>query len=143
MRNIDLAAIQSRVEELSGRMQKAVSALSASLAEAAKPSPQASTTGPRTDQDVLRDLEAQLTTLRRDEAVLSKSIAAEGAAAEEWERRAMVAVQEGRDDLAKTALRHQGEHATTAETLDAERRVVEAIGDSLDKLVTVLRERVA
>ena len=54
----------------------------------------------------------------------------------------MLAVQEGRDDLAKTALRHQGEHAATIETLDAERSVVEEIGDSLDKIVTELRERV-
>ena len=142
MRRIDLSAIQSRVEQLSGEMQKAVSALSASIAEAAKPSPHANTTAPGTDQDVLRDLEAQLATLRRDEAVLANSIAAEAAAAEEWEHRAMVAVQEGRDDLAKAALRRQQVHATTVETIDAERSVVEEIGDSLDKILTELRERV-
>ena len=73
---------------------------------------------------------------------MAKSIVTESAAAEEWERRAMLAVQEGRDDLAKTALRHQGDHAATVETLDAERRVVEEICDLLDKIVTELRERV-
>ena len=143
MRTIDLTAIRSRVDELSGQMQTLVSALSASIAEAERPSPQASSTAPQTDQDVLRDLEAQLATLRRDESSLARSIATECAAAEEWERRAMLAVQEGRDDLAKTALRHQREHATTVETLDAERSVVEEIGDSLDKIVTELRKRVA
>ena len=121
MRSVDLAVIQSRVEELSGQMQKALSALSASMAESAKPSPQASTPAPQTDQDVLRDLEAQLATLRRDAGVLANSIAAERGAAEECERR---------------------EHAATFETLDAERSVVEEIGDSLDKVVTELRERV-
>jgi hypothetical protein len=143
MRNVDLAAIRSRVDELSGQMQTLLSALSASIAEATKPSPQSNTTDPRSDQDVLRDLEAHLATLRRDAGVLAHSMAAERGAAEEWERRAMLAVQEGRDDLAKTALRHQGKHAVTFETLEAERSVVEEMGDSLDKIVTELRERVA
>ena len=142
MRRIDLAAIQSRVDELSGQMQNAVSALLASMAETAKPSPQTGAAEPPADQDVLRDLEAELATLRRDEAALANSLAAETRAAEEWERRAMLAVQEGRDDLAKTAVQRQGEHAATAETLDAERSVLEEIGDSLDEIVAKLRERV-
>lgn len=37
--------------------------------------------------------------------------------AEEWERRAMLAVQEGRDDLAKQALMRYNEHLQNAQTL--------------------------
>ena len=39
--------------------------------------------------------------------------------AEDWERRAMLAVQEGRDDLAKQALVRQAEHTSHGEQLQA------------------------
>src|SRR5918992_1630575 len=38
--------------------------------------------------------------------------------AEDWERRAMLAVQEGRDDLAKQALVRHGEHLSHAQQLE-------------------------
>src|SRR3954462_7562213 len=47
----------------------------------------------------------------RDEKQLRDQAAAEVRQAEEWERRAMLAIQEGRDDLAKQALVRQQEHA--------------------------------
>jgi phage shock protein A len=46
-----------------------------------------------------------------DEKRLRDQADAEMKQAEEWERRAMLAVQEGRDDLAKQALLRQSEHA--------------------------------
>src|SRR5829696_8753709 len=45
-----------------------------------------------------------------DEKRLRDQADAEMKQAEEWERRAMLAVQEGRDDLAKQALLRHGEH---------------------------------
>ncbi|HEX2779565.1 MAG TPA: PspA/IM30 family protein, partial [Gemmatimonadaceae bacterium] len=38
---------------------------------------------------------------------------------QDWEKRAMLAVQEGRDDLAKQALVRHGEHMTHGQTLEA------------------------
>ncbi len=39
--------------------------------------------------------------------------------AQDWEQRAMLAVQQGRDDLARQALMRQSEHATHAQALEA------------------------
>ena len=53
-----------------------------------------------------------------DEKRLRDQADAEYKQAEEWERRAMLAVQEGRDDLARQALIRQQEHAAHAQQLE-------------------------
>jgi phage shock protein A len=52
-----------------------------------------------------------------DEKKLLAQVEKEKKAAEDWEQRAMLAVQEGRDDLAKQALMRQNEHRQTAQQL--------------------------
>ncbi len=52
-----------------------------------------------------------------DEKKLLAQVDKEKKAAEDWEQRAMLAVQEGRDDLAKQALMRQNEHGQTAQQL--------------------------
>ncbi len=52
-----------------------------------------------------------------DEKKLQAQVDKEKKSAEDWERRAMLAVQEGRDDLAKQALIRQSEHVQTAQQL--------------------------
>ena len=52
-----------------------------------------------------------------DEKKLQAQVDKEKKSAEDWERRAMLAVQEGRDDLAKQALIRQHEHVQTAQQL--------------------------
>ena len=52
-----------------------------------------------------------------DEKKLEADAAAQKKAAEDWERRAMLAVQEGRDDLAKQALMRYNEALQGAQTL--------------------------
>ena len=143
MTKVDITTILARVTQLSGEARTAAKAWERSLAQSTKASSRPPVPLSATAQDVLRDLEAQLATLRREEGIFANAITAECAAAEEWERRAMLAVQEGRDDQAKSALGRQGEHAAAVETLDAERHVLAAIRDSLDKMVIELRERVA
>ena len=49
-----------------------------------------------------------------DEKRLSAQVEQEKKSAEDWERRAVLAVQEGRDDLAKQALLRHNEHAQAA-----------------------------
>ena len=49
-----------------------------------------------------------------DEKRLSAQVDTEKKSAEDWERRAVLAVQEGRDDLAKQALLRHNEHAQSA-----------------------------
>ena len=54
-----------------------------------------------------------------DEKRLKDQVDAEYKQAQEWEQRAMLAVREGRDDLAKQALIRQNEHLTHGQQLDA------------------------
>jgi phage shock protein A len=52
-----------------------------------------------------------------DEKRLKDQADAEFRLTADWEQRAMLAINEGRDDLAKQALLRQGEHAEHAQTL--------------------------
>ena len=54
-----------------------------------------------------------------DERRLRDQVDAEYKQAQDWERRAMLAVQEGRDDLAKQALIRHNEHTAHAQQLEA------------------------
>jgi phage shock protein A len=49
-----------------------------------------------------------------DEKLLAAQVELERKSAEDWEKRAMLAVKENRDDLAKQALLRHGEHAQSA-----------------------------
>jgi phage shock protein A len=53
-----------------------------------------------------------------DEQKLRAQVEEEARQAREWEKRAMLALKEGRDDLAKQALVRQQEHADRAQSLD-------------------------
>jgi phage shock protein A len=74
---------------------------------------------------ILVDMRSQLAKAKQqvaaaiaDEKRLRDQTDSERRQAEDWEKRAMLAVQEGRDDLAKQALVRQGEHAQHAEQLE-------------------------
>jgi phage shock protein A len=72
-----------------------------------------------------------------DEKRLRDQCDAEYKQAEEWENRAMLAVREGRDDLAKQALVRQSEHAAHAQQLEATWQQHQA---ETEKLKTSLRD---
>jgi phage shock protein A len=59
----------------------------------------------------------EVATAIADEKKLQAQVEKEKKAAEDWERRAMLAVQEGRDDLAKQALIRHNEHLQHAQQL--------------------------
>src|SRR5690348_12607848 len=79
----------------------------------------------------------QVATSIADEKRLRDQADAEYKQAQEWERRAMLAIQEGRDDLAKQALVRQGEHATHGQQLEA---TWEAHRAETEKLKNQLRD---
>ena len=69
---------------------------------------------------ILVDMRSQLAKAKQqvaaaiaDEKRLRDQADAERRQSDDWEKRAMLAVQEGRDDLAKQALVRQGEHAVS------------------------------
>ena len=73
---------------------------------------------------IIIDMREQLTRAKQDVAVaiaderkLKAQAEEEGRQAQEWERRAMLAVREGRDDLARQALMRQQEYAQRAQSL--------------------------
>jgi phage shock protein A len=68
-------------------------------------------------RDQLAKAKQQVAAAIADEKRLRDQAEAELKQAEDWEKRAMLAVQEGRDDLAKQALVRQQEHANHGATL--------------------------
>jgi phage shock protein A len=79
-----------------------------------------------------------------DEKKLQAQVEKEKKAAEDWERRAMLAVQEGRDDLAKQALLRHNEHLQHAqqlhETWVKHKADVESLKSSLRELNDKIEE---
>jgi len=93
---------------------------------------------------ILDDLRGQLVKAKQqvavaiaDEKRLRDQADAEYKQAEDWERRAMLAVQEGRDDLAKQALVRHGEHLQHAQQLE---QTWEATKADSEKLKNQLRD---
>ncbi|RMG94399.1 MAG: PspA/IM30 family protein [Deltaproteobacteria bacterium] len=76
---------------------------------------------------VLVDMKQQLVEAKKqvavaiaDEKRLKKQYEQEKAKAEDWERKAMLAVKAGNDDLARAALARRAEHEELAKTLEAQ-----------------------
>jgi len=74
---------------------------------------------------IILDMRDQLSKAKRevaaaiaDERKLRAQVENEAKQARDWERRAVLAVQEGRDDLAKQALLREKEHAQRAQALE-------------------------
>ena len=92
---------------------------------------------------VLVDMKSQLVEAKKqvavaiaDEKRLKKQYQQEAAKAAEWERKAMLAVKAGDDNLARAALSRKGEHDEVAETL---RQQWEAQKQSVEQLKLALR----
>jgi phage shock protein A len=93
---------------------------------------------------ILVDMRSQLAKAKQqvaaaiaDEKRLRDQADSERRQSEDWEKRAMLAVQEGRDDLAKQALVRQGEHAQHADQLEVTWQSHQA---ETEKLKASLRE---
>ena len=93
---------------------------------------------------IILDMRDQLAKAKRevaaaiaDERKLRGQLDEEVKQTRDWERRAMLAVKEGRDDLAKQALMRQQEHAQRVQMLDQTWR---AQADETEKLKGSLRQ---
>ncbi|TPV97286.1 MAG: PspA/IM30 family protein [Myxococcales bacterium FL481] len=100
---------------------------------------------------VLVDMKTQLVEAKKqvavaiaDEKRLKKQYEQEVAHAEEWERKAMLAVRAGNDELAKAALKRKTDHAGVAESLkdqwDAQKESVAQLKDALRGLDNKIEE---
>ncbi|MDP3774122.1 MAG: PspA/IM30 family protein [Gemmatimonadales bacterium] len=77
-----------------------------------------------------------------DEKKLQAQVEQEKKLAEDWEKRAMLAVQEGRDDLAKQALLRHAEHMQNAAQLDETWRKHAAETESLKNSLRALNDKI-
>ena len=100
---------------------------------------------------VLVDMKSQLVEAKKqvavaiaDEKRLKKQYQQEAAKAAEWERKAMLAIKAGDDNLAKAALARKGEHDDVSETLrqqwEAQKQSVEQLKDALRSLDNKIEE---
>jgi phage shock protein A len=100
---------------------------------------------------IITDMREQLTKAKQEVAIaiaeerkLKAQAEEEGRQAQEWERRAMLAVQQERDDLARTALVRQEEYAGRAhslyETWQRHAEETERLKDSLRQLSLKIEE---
>jgi phage shock protein A len=95
-------------------------------------------------RDQLAKAKQQVAAAIADEKRLRDQADAEFKQSEEWEKRAMLAIQEGRDDLAKQALLRQQEHLSHAQQLqttwEAHRAETENLKASLRDLNDKIEE---
>jgi len=77
-----------------------------------------------------------------DEKRLQAQAEQEKKLAEDWEKRAMLAVQEGRDDLAKQALLRHAEHMQAAQQLEETWRKHAAETESLKNSLRTLNDKI-
>ncbi len=98
---------------------------------------------------IILDMRDQLAKAKRevaaaiaDERKLRASLDGEVKQKREWEHRAMLAVKEGRDDLAKQALMRQQEHAERAGTLDKTWRAQAAETEKLKGSLRQLNDKI-
>lgn len=77
-----------------------------------------------------------------DEKKLQAQAEQEKKLAEDWEKRAMLAVQEGRDDLAKQAILRHAEHMQNAAQLDETWRKHAAETESLKNSLRALNDKI-
>lgn len=98
---------------------------------------------------IILDMRDQLAKAKRevaaaiaDERKLRASLDAEVKQMRQWEHRAMLAVKEGRDDLAKQALVRQQEHAERAATLEGTWKAQAAETDKLKGSLRQLNDKI-
>jgi phage shock protein A len=98
---------------------------------------------------ILVDMRSQLAKAKQqvaaaiaDEKRLRDQADGERRQAEDWEKRAMLAVQEGRDDLAKQALVRQGEHFQHAEQLEVTWQAHQAETEKLKASLRDLNDKI-
>jgi phage shock protein A len=98
---------------------------------------------------IIVDMRAQLVKAKQqvaaaiaDEKRLRDQADAEYKQSEEWERRAMLAVQENRDDLARQALMRQQEHAAHAQQLETTWQAHQAETEKLKNSLRDLNDKI-
>jgi phage shock protein A len=90
----------------------------------------------------LQKAKQQVAAAIADEKRLKDQAEAEYKAAQDWEQKAMLAIKEGRDDLAKQALVRQGEHFAHAQQLESTWQAHQAETEKLKNSLRDLNDKI-
>ncbi|MEC9398412.1 MAG: PspA/IM30 family protein [Myxococcota bacterium] len=93
-------------------------------------------------KDQLIEAKKQVAVAIADEKRLKKQLDNELHMAREWEKKAMMAVRAGRDDLAKEALRRKGEHDQLASEFQGQWEAQKAAADKLRESLRQLNNKI-
>lgn len=130
------------LELLLGRLDAAVAAWERAAAARRIGSPEPAHPGraaPREPAAVLADLGGQLRELEQQAAELRREADAETRSAADWERRAIGAIHEARDDLARTAFERHQQHREAAAALNQEMAALEAMRDAYQNAAAAIQ----
>ena len=130
-------ATDAVVSTLSARLDALVA--SWQLAIDAKRKAPVGTDKVRSPAEVLAELERELTDLEHRCVDMRRASEDETQLAGDWERRAMSAVQDGRDDVARQALNQLRNHLDAATQLATEASELEVLRDSYRNAVKAVR----
>jgi phage shock protein A len=127
-----VATLSARLDALLASWQRAVQA-------EAKATPKTENVKPRPARDVLTDLQRQINELDLRIDTLRREVDSENQQAENWEQRAMIALRDNREDLAKQALHEQQLHANAAASKESEVIELEAVRGAYQSAVAAVQ----
>jgi len=126
------------VATLSARLDALLASWQLAIQAQRKASP-ATDAKPRAPADVLADLQRELEGLEQHVAELRYEVDTESQSAKNWEQRAMIALRDSREDLAKQALHQQQQHANAAAVQESEAIELEAVRDAYRNAVAAVQ----
>jgi chromosome segregation ATPase len=136
-------AIDAIVATLSTRLDTLLASWQLGIAMQRKATVPADNATPRSARDLLPELEKELADLERKCAELRQEVDDETQEAANWEQRAMMALRDAREDLAREAMERLQDHAATAQLQHAEAQALEEVRDSYRNAVTAVKESIA
>jgi len=132
-------ATDAIVATLSARLDALLASWQRTVQAEVKATPKTENLKPRSAADVLTELQRELNDLDLRIDVLRREVDTENQQAQDWEQRAIMAVRDDHDDLAKKALQQQYHHANAAAVQESEAIELEAVRDAYRSAVTAVQ----
>jgi membrane protein involved in colicin uptake len=132
-------AADAIVATLSARLDALLASWQLAIQAQRKAAPNTENVKPRSAADVLTDLQRELDDLELHVADLRREVDTEHQSASNWEQRAMIAVRDKREDMAKQALDQQQHHMNAATVQESEAIELEAVRDAYRNAVEAVQ----
>ena len=129
----------STVALLSSRLERVIAEWESAIGWGVPPSGTGASALPGDPAVALARLEQELETLERERSEARAQIDEQSRLADKYEQRAMTAINDGRDDLARNELLACNEHRTAAEALTTEETVMTELADMYRRAIAAIR----